>query len=364
MWHDDLKAAGVNIHVAATGAGAGLQQKLWSIPGSSAYLSGASFPYSQEEHSELLGFEPDKFCSPEDAIDLASAAYMKAASLSGKKPVGVGITASVASERAHRGDHRFHIAVITDDKTLAINAILEKGIGQEARTKDGDLCDDAGFHLTLAALGLFQGDLFYEDATELAMKRFMEHPFFTSNGHRHIEPQLEGCALMSGAYNPPHAGHFGTADACEAEFNRKVVFEITTNSPHKGALKVQDLLRRAKLLQGRDRLFTWSNPLYLDKARAYPGIPIVMGADALIRMLDPKWGPNVLDMMKEFYELGTKFYVCGRMVDGKFTTLTDILMKLPEKEADWYWNDPKKTIFLPLDGRWDLSSTDLRNQVK
>ena len=45
-WKQRIKEAGVNIHVIATGAGAGLQSQLWEVPGSSAYLSGCSFPYT------------------------------------------------------------------------------------------------------------------------------------------------------------------------------------------------------------------------------------------------------------------------------------------------------------------------------
>src|SRR5271170_6924996 len=116
MLQDDLKEAGVNIHVIATGAGAGLQQMLWETPGSSAYLSGASFPYSAEEQEELLGFMPEHFCSEENAIDLASAAYMKAYKFGGKKPIGVGIAASVASDREHRGTLRVFCCVISNDK--------------------------------------------------------------------------------------------------------------------------------------------------------------------------------------------------------------------------------------------------------
>src|SRR5271157_5673962 len=116
MWQDQLKAAGVSIHVIATGAGAGFQQKLWEVSGSSAYLSGATFPYSAEEQEELLGFIPEHFCSEEAAIDLASAAYMKAYKFGGKKPVGIGLTASVASEHEHRGDHRLDVCIMTNEK--------------------------------------------------------------------------------------------------------------------------------------------------------------------------------------------------------------------------------------------------------
>src|SRR5277367_5292710 len=116
MWQDNLKEAGINLHVIATGGAAGAQQLLWGVPGSSAYLGGASFPYAPEEQEELLGFMPEHFCSEVAAVDLASAAYMKAYKFGGKKPVGIGITASVASEKEHRGEHRVFTCVISDTK--------------------------------------------------------------------------------------------------------------------------------------------------------------------------------------------------------------------------------------------------------
>src|SRR5271154_4605078 len=131
-WQEKLKEANVNVHLIATGGGAGFQQELWSEPGSSAYFSGASFPYSPEEQEELLGFMPEHFASPENAIDLACAAYMKAYKFGGKKPVGLGLTASVASEKIHRGDHRFDICVMTNDKVLTFEKVLAKGAGQQS----------------------------------------------------------------------------------------------------------------------------------------------------------------------------------------------------------------------------------------
>jgi hypothetical protein len=97
---DDLKDANVNIHIIATGVGAGIQKQLWEVPGSSAYLSGASSPNDQTWQEELLGFTTEQFCSETAAIDLASADYMKAFKFGGKNPVGVGLTASVASEKS------------------------------------------------------------------------------------------------------------------------------------------------------------------------------------------------------------------------------------------------------------------------
>ena len=58
-----------------------------------------------------------------------------------------------------------------------------------------------------------------------------------------------------------------------------------------------------------------------DKARRFPGSRILIGVDALIRMLDPKWGPPIEPMLQEFRQLGIKFLVADREVDGKLLTL-------------------------------------------
>jgi hypothetical protein len=160
---------------------------------------------------------------------------------------------------------------------------------------------------------------------------------------------------MPGAFNPPHQGHFGIAANLLDEHGKVVVFETTAEPPHKEALSVQQLLQRSKLLQGYDRIFTRKLPFYLDKVRAFPGISLALGADAMVRMLDPKWGLDIPQMLEEFYQLGTKLYVSGREVDGKFTTLKDIADSLPSNQIDMF-----ERISIPVYGQWDISSSQLR----
>lgn len=366
MWKDILKNLGVNIHVIATGAGAGLQARLWEVPGSSAYLSGCSFPYSAEEQEELLGFMPEHFCSEEAAVDLASAAYMKAYKFGGKKPIGVGITASVASEKIHRGEHRVFICVMTNEKVQLFHHTFEKGVGQFQRHEDGERCDNGGFWMLIETAGVFETTTmskFCTDATAMARERFFARPFFAANGKRLATmPTNKHLALMPGAYNPPHEGHLAAAQAVMDEYGRTTVFEVTAEPPHKEALSVQLLLQRAKLLQGHDRLFTRKEPYYLDKAKSFPGIPMVLGADAMVRMLDPKWGINPIDLFKGFIGLETKLLVAGRVVDGKFVTCQDILNDLRTKGSPGVWA-LATNVLMPVDGRWDISSTELRNKA-
>jgi nicotinamide mononucleotide (NMN) deamidase PncC len=368
MWKELLKSAGVNIHIIATGAGAGLQQRLWEVPGSSAYLSGCSFPYAAEEQEELLGFMPEHFCSEEAAIDLASAAYMKAYKFGGKKPIGVGLTASVASEKIHRGEHRVFICVMTDDKVQLFSHTFEKGAGQFNRYRDGEQCDNFAFWMLLETSNVYDSRAvlqYSKDVTDLAKERFFARPYFVANGKRLATlPTNKHLAIMPGAYNPPHEGHLGTAQAVMDEYGRTVVFEVTAEPPHKAALTVQQLLQRAKLLQGHDRLFTRKEPYYLDKAKAFPGIPLVLGADAMVRMLDPKWGIEPVDLFKGFIDLNTKLLVAGRVVEGKFTTCEDIQNSLlPRNGGDRGVWILAHNVLLPLEGRWDISSTELRNKA-
>ena len=362
LWEDKLKKAGVSIHVIATGAGAGLQQALWSVPGSSAYLSGASFPYAQEETEELLGFTPEHFCDEATAVDLASAAYMKAYRWGGNKPVGVGVTASVASEKEHRGDHRFFICVITDERIWTKKVVLTKGVGARVRANDGAMCDDAALMMLLDATNtaVWPSEVSdYKDATELAHSRFFARPFFTADGKRHAQVENpKDYALMPGSFNPPHEGHLGLADSFRREHGKNVLFEIGTKPPHKAPPTVQELLKRAKLLRGRDILFTTDIPMYLEKARAFPGMPMIVGADTLLRILDSKWGINPRDVIRELITSYNTLFVSGRLIDGKFTTRDDIVNSLPAEVTKGF----DMRVFQSLEGRWDVSSTELRNK--
>src|SRR5262249_45238266 len=89
----------VKVFVAATGAGAGIQPSPWRVPGSSAFLAGAAFPYAAHETERLLGFRPARFCDDDAALELAVAAYLRARETivaegpAGARAVGVGLTA-------------------------------------------------------------------------------------------------------------------------------------------------------------------------------------------------------------------------------------------------------------------------------
>jgi hypothetical protein len=314
-------------YIAATGAGAGLQELLWAIPGISSILVGAEFPYAPEATDRFLGFRPESYCSERTAIALAMEAYTRAFLPWGAPAVGLGLTASVASTKAHRGDHRVFLATVSDTGVWVYSLTLPKGTGWEYRQRDGDICDTLGAVALLDAvhqehprrLGLGLPDYEQVKRDELAMEVLLTHPLFAVSGKRPEPPANgNGLTLFPGAFNPPHEGHVWMAKEHGATFH------VTINPPHKPALTVAEVLQRAKLLEGFPRIFTVGDPLYIDKARRFPGAKILIGVDALERMLDPKWGVEIAPLLSELRQLGIRFLVADREINGTIQTLDHI----------------------------------------
>jgi hypothetical protein len=320
-----------------TGAGAGIQQLVWKTPGCSEYLVGAAFTYSQLETDSFLGFAPKSYCSEDTAIHLAMAAYMRAWTWPQKRAIGVAITASVASLTEHRGNHRIHGAVFSEDGCWTRTVNLAKGVGVDARRSDGRLADALALDLWETA----EAHQTPPNATARARELFFERPHFLATGERTAE--LPRGTLFPGAFNPPHRAHLETAHRVGA------TFWVDADHPHKPALSIAELLQRARMLSGRARYFTEACPLYIDKARRFEGRSFVIGTDALKRLLDAKWGPDVLPMLYEFSALGTRFLVIERDSDRTFDLLLDA--GLPVQ---------LQGMFETIGGGYDVSSTNLR----
>lgn len=357
----DMGDKAPTIHIIAAGAGAALAQAAWDPPGASAYLTGVTLPYAPEETQAVLGFKPARFVSTETAIDLALAAYMKAWR-AGRKAVGVGLTCSVASLREHRGDHRLEACVFTDDGCWTTSDVIPKGTGVKQRREDDRRACAMVAGLIDAALDGEDDPLV--DCSDQAAACLYAHPLFNVDGTRTsadvVNPQ--DVVLFPGAFNPPHRGHFegGHAAVCglasARKEHRQVVYALVTDPPHKPALNVAQVLQRASMMRGHRLLVSQGDALYIDKARRHPGAYIAMGADAMDRMLDPTWGPAIGPMLDEFAALGTRFLVNPRLVDGEVLTPGRIISRRG------YDALRRSELFIPVDFRCDVSSTQLREQ--
>lgn len=365
------------LHVSATGAGPTLQKEIWSTPGCSAYFIGCFIPYRRTQLHSFLGHEPDEsYVAPEVAIDMASASYIRAAeALFTEKiegnPVGIGITAAVASSRLPRGDHRAQIVVITKDNVIHEEVRLPKSEGREAREYHDALIASAAMRLLKKALTekapfkMEEGDVLHLDVSEQALDRFYEYPIFHINGTRQKASAPRGREVyLPATLNPIHEGHRTMCRVAEELLSPttgriKARYLVSSVSPHKGRLSVQDMLLKAGMLraerwvpsadESRMVEFTHDEPLFLDKAKKRPGSTFLIGADTMERFLDPKWGPSTTDLLVELKNLDTKFLVMPRLIDGVVKGCRDI-------DVPW----PHGNLFEPLPGRVDISSTELR----
>lgn len=359
------------LYIISSGAGAGLQKTLWEVPGVSNFFVGASFPYDTTETNRLLGFTPkdNKYVNGETAMDLAQTAYIRAWR-PGRKAIGLGMTCSVASLKAHRGDHRVIAAIVGDEGSWVLTVTIPK-LEHDARKRDGELADSLGADLinfyinrNWDSLKYIDCKVRFDEAEGLAVDRIMAHPLFNADGTRTTPDSLDNKSTIffPGAFNPPHQGHFdGGKKAVETLASSKgmlkrLVFSTTINPPHKPALSVPQMLQRAAQMRGRDFLLTENDPLFLNKARKFPNAYFIMGADTMDRFLDPKWGEPIKPMLHEFINLGTRFAVLGRIVDGVYTTAYDLYGKHHENIGNLSF------LFNEVDFRLDISSSELRSK--
>jgi nicotinic acid mononucleotide adenylyltransferase len=352
----------IRLYVMASGAGAGIQKRLWETPGASRYLIGACFPYEKEDTERELGFEPEKYCSEETAIDLALEAYYRALgkeSMTEQRfPVGLGVTASVTSNREHKGRHHAYVCVVTPSQVIGTEVILPKGeLNMQQRMGDGETVDMISITFLQRVIdgreGTFVNDVEEADWSAHARKRFFDHPQFLPSGLRDDWGLPLGSTIFPGSFNPPHTGHWGISRTVQRVFGSAPIFNICATPPHKEALTVQMMLSRAKMLEGEHVIFTQNDSTFLSKARVRPGSKFVIGADTLIRMMDEKWGHPIGPMLEEFLSLGTTFLVFGRECEDGYKDSELIVNTVDVKY---------RNMFLPVIGRWDVSSSQFRKR--
>jgi len=349
------------VYVIATGAGSSIQQKLWRLPGASKYLVGAQFPYACEATQEVLGFKPDHFVSVETAIALAQRAYYHA--LAAKRPgaaVGLGMTCSVASLEEHRGEHRIITAVVTDNVCLYEEFPLKKGVGKKTRADDDEAAEGTALAMLATALGqTVNEDIAPVDGQALGRKVWFERPLHVHGACSGVPlngtPKRPGARLLfvPGAFNPLHEGHENLIHAAKLTSGREPILSITANPPHKPHLTVPEMIAKVRHLKDHAVYFN-QDPLFIDQARRFPGAAFAIGADAMHRMLDPKWCP-VEPMLEEFKQLDTKFYVSSRLVGTEYMDSLEVLRahNMSLKYVGMFHG-----VEVP---RLDISSTQIRN---
>jgi hypothetical protein len=351
-------------------AGAGSLALYWlhSVPGSSRTVLEATDRYAAASLAGLIGRMPEKFVSIDTARIMAEVAYRRAMRLTdGATPcLGVACTATIATDRAKRGSHGCAIAVYDGAMFHTFALTLARGARDRAGEEHlislliiraiANACGVAAPNLALESSEILEvHEETRRDPLTLLLRGDVACVFVGIDGRIDLEG-ASPVALLSGSFNPLHAGHEQLAQAAATLLGAPVAFELPVLNADKPPLRYAELERRLDQFRGRYPVVLSRAPLFVQKANLFPGCTFVIGYDTAIRIIDPRYYDGQPGRDAAFAAIaaqGCSFLVAGRVKDGIFRTLADI--DLPAALRPLFRELPERLF------RVDLSSSAIRN---
>ncbi|MFA5595132.1 MAG: hypothetical protein WDA15_07630 [Trueperaceae bacterium] len=352
-------------------AGAGAQALAWlhSVGGSSRTILAALDIYTPASMQELVGFMPARFTSRRVARAMArrSRALATEYASRGDAVFGLASTATIATDRAKRGEHRVAAAVVDAFGTVTYHLTLEK----DARDRLGEeeivsllllrAAADACGVLARPELPLVAGE--HVDTTFMASDLLAgleaerrDLVVMRSNGSLVARPAAERHVVLSGAFNPLHHGHLELAEAAAAHVGLPALFELPLVNADKDPIGLLEARRRAHQFAGRGQIALTRAPLFVQKAQLFPGSVFAVGLDTAERILEPRFygGPAQRDeALAQVGSYGCRFLVAGRLdAEEGYKTLRHL--SLPAGCEGLFEELPEREF------RRDVSSTEIR----
>lgn len=359
--------------IASAGGGSRAISDLLSVPGASKTMLEAVVPYSAAAQDAFLGGAPDQYCSQATARAMAMVAFQRARDWDkDENPLtllGVGCTASLASDRPKRGAHRLHVAVQTATSTRVASLQLNK----EARSREEEesLCAAIILNQIASAyegmtgetignlnLDLLPGEEILSDSAEARASWAQLLLNETGRAASSSRSNMPERVVFPGSFNPMHDGHRKMIDIASEMLKEPVALEISITNVDKPPLDFLEIRRRLQQI-GDYPVWLTDAPTFLDKTWVFQDVTFIVGADTILRIADPAYYENNRDYLRdaiaEFAASGCRFLVFGRMIGGRFTTLDDL--KLPRDLRELCVGVPESAF------REDLSSTELRTDA-
>ncbi len=390
---DDPLALAELLHAAPTrlvyefaGAGVGALATLHAAAGSSRTLLEATDRYAAGSLEEGVGEAVAQAVSPDVAVALAQRARARARRLADadESVAGVGVTATIATDRRKRGEHRVWGAAADGLGVRLLGVTLRKG-GRD-RSGEERVVSSVALRLMAEAKGVMRHLVLGLRDDEPLVAEFRPGPELAAFevGHREVlaidasgrvvdvlpwaaagggmpdagSPARVGAtggAIVSGAFHPLHDGHLGLASAAQRHLGLPVAFELAVANADKPTIPLADAHRRAAQFAGRAPLLLTRVPRFDQKAALLPDTVFVLGADTAARVLEDRFypEPDGLDAaMAAMREAGGRFLVAGRRMGRGFLTLADL--PVPPRHADLFEALPAAAF------RADVSSSDIR----
>lgn len=358
--------------LAVTGGGSTAASWLLSVPGASRTILEALIPYSQESFCQFLGKRPDGFCTEATSVAMAETAWSRALALTSSGPcVGIGCTASLASDRPKRGEHRFFAAAAVEDTVRIVSLVFEKGARSRAEEEALvsrtilNLCADAVGLKEQLALSLRSGETALQKTLDRGtlLSRFLRHESgrlcVLTDGRLSVE-STPPAALLSGSFNPLHEGHCQLARLAADRLQLPVSFELSVTNVDKPALSVAEIRRRIAQFHGVTPVWLTHAPTFVEKASLFPGCVFVVGADTAARIVQPQYyegGQLGMERAAETIRArGCRFLVAARM-NGQGQLLGMEEVATPSSFGGLFEAIPKALFNVPI------SSTELRHRL-
>jgi hypothetical protein len=317
---------------------------------------------------------------------MAMAAFMRARALAPeadpKMLLGASCTASLASDRPKRGEHRLHVAVQTADRSLSHSLVLAKG----RRNRAAEECVAAAVVLwslaiacgleagvTEVLLQVLTGDERVNSKYERGGSALTEL-LLGKRGVALVKPESNDAyfeaaeappapLLFPGAFNPVHRGHLEMAEVAERRVGQPLAWEISIVNVDKPPLDFISLRERLDGIRSEDRqrpIALTRAATFREKAELFPGATFVVGADTVARIAEPRYYGGEVSQRDEavasMARQDCRFLVFGREGEGRFQTLEEI--RLPAALRDLCDEVPEAEF------REDVSSTELRGDAE
>ena len=336
-----------------TGGGSGFLSEMLEEPGASKTVLEGSIPYSEKSLGELLGGQPDNACSTSTARALAMAAYEKAKSYEVTDSFGFGCSASLATNREKKGQHRAHWAIQTATDSFSYSAIYTEDREKEEQQLVDDLWTSVGNALLSEKSQLSQNIISEHVKANKNWTNLLETPPYS-----YTESASKGLLLLPGSFNPIHQGHKTMLRTAEKITGENGAFELSIKNAEKPSLDYLTLTDRLEQMKQHSVWLT-NTATFTEKSRLFPSTVFAVGIDTIKRIGEARFYNNDSMLMdkslKELSSNGVKFLVFGRLQGKHFESMQDL--SLPDDLFSLCESVPED-IF-----RSDLSSSQLRQEV-